>query len=308
MKEMTLPVTSVAETKKLHWGPVLAAVILTAGMLVVVQIMAKRPMLMVDRYFPEMGWIEIIALSLYAGFLTPRILNPKTSIRWRTILWLTFSVIFFSQLTLGILGLESFLMTGKLHLPIPALILAGPIYRGDNFFMPILFGSTLLFIGPAWCSYFCYIGGWDFLASQQVKRPRPMPKWRQPLRVAILILVVAAAYFLKVSEIPVALVGRLAALFGLGGLAVIIVRSRKKGVMVHCTTYCPIGAVANVLGKIAPFRLRIDDDCTGCRKCAMVCRYDALKPENIEQKAPGLSCTLCGDCVGTCKNSNIHYS
>ena len=117
MKEMTLPVTSVAETKKLHWGPVLAAVILTAGMLVVVQIMAKRPMLMVDRYFPEMGWIEIIALSLYAGFLTPRILNPKTSIRWRTILWLTFSVIFFSQLTLGILGLESFLMTeiGRAH-------------------------------------------------------------------------------------------------------------------------------------------------------------------------------------------------
>ena len=174
--------------------------------------------------------------------------------------------------------------------------------------MPILFGSTLLFIGPAWCSYFCYIGGWDFLASQQVKRPRPMPKWRQPLRVAILILVVAAAYLFKVSEIPVSLVTRLAALFGLGGLAVILFRSRKQGVMVHCTTYCPIGVVANVLGKISPFRLRIDDECTGCRKCSMVCRYDALKPENIEQKAPGLSCTLCGDCIGTCKNNNIHYS
>jgi polyferredoxin len=308
MKEMTLPAKSAAEAKKLHWGQVLSAVILTTGMLVVVQIMTKRPMLMVDRYFPGMGWVEIVALSLYAGFLTPKILNPKTSIRWRTILWLTFSVIFFSQLTLGILGLESFLMTGKLHLPIPALILAGPIYRGDNFFMPILFGSTLLFIGPAWCSYFCYIGGWDFVTSQQVKRPQPMPKWRQPLRVIILILVITAAYLLKISEIPVSFVTRLAALYGLGGLAVIIVRSRKKGVMVHCTTYCPIGAVANVLGKISPFRLRIDDDCTGCRKCTMVCRYDALKPENIEKKAPGLSCTLCGDCVGTCKNSNIHYS
>jgi polyferredoxin len=277
-------------------------------MLTVVQIVVDRPMLLVDRFFPGMGWIEIIALSLYAGFLTPKILNPKTSIRWRTILWLTFSVIFFSQLTLGILGLESFLMTGKLHLPIPALILAGPIYRGDNFFMPILFGSTLLFIGPAWCSYFCYIGGWDFLASQQVKRPQPMPKWRQPLRIFILILVIAAAYLLKVSEVPVSLVTRLAALFGLGGLVAIIFRSRKKGVMVHCTTYCPIGAVANVLGKISPFRLKIDDDCTGCRKCSMVCRYDALKPENIKQKAPGLSCTLCGDCIGTCKNNNIHYS
>ncbi len=305
---MTLPAAPIPRIKNSHWSTVLSAVFITAGMLIVVQIMTKRPMLMVDRYFPGMGWIEIILLSLYAGFLTPKILNPKTSIRWRTILWLTFSVIFFSQLTLGILGLESFLMTGKLHLPIPALIIAGPVYRGDNFFMPILFGSTLLFIGPAWCSYFCYIGSWDLLASQQVKRPLPMPKWRQPLRIAILILVVAAAYFLKVSETPVSLVTRLAALFGLGGLAVIIVRSRKKGVMVHCTTYCPIGAVANVLGKISPFRLRIDDDCTGCRKCSMVCRYDALKPVNIEEKAPGLSCTLCGDCIGTCKNSNIHYS
>jgi polyferredoxin len=308
MKEIILPATPVAETENFHWGPIVSAVFLTAGMLIVVQIMAKRPMLMVDRYFPGMGWIEIVVLALYAGFLIPKILNPATSIRWRTILWLTFSVIFFSQLTLGLLGLESFLMTGKLHLPIPALIVAGPVYRGENFFMPILFGSTLLFIGPAWCSYFCYIGGWDFLASQKVKRPHSMPKWRQLLRVAILILVVSAAYFLKVSELPVSYVIRLAALFGLGGFAVMFFNSRRKGVMVHCITYCPIGIVANILGKISPFRLRIDDDCTGCRKCSMVCRYDALKPENIEQKSPGLSCTLCGDCIGTCKGSNIHYS
>ena len=308
MIEQTVAAIPITTEKKFPWGPVVSAVILTTGMLIVVQIMTKRPMLMVDRYFPGMGWIEIVALSLYSGFLIPKLLNPKTSIRWRTILWLTFSIIFFSQLTLGILGLESFLMTGKLHYPIPAMIIAGPLYRGENFFMPILFGSTLLFIGPAWCSYFCYIGGWDFLASQQVKRPRPMPKWRQPLRIAILILVVGAALFFRFSETPISLVSRFAALFGLGGLAVMIVKSRKQGVMVHCTMYCPIGAVANVFGKISPFRMRIDNDCTGCRKCTMVCRYDALKPENIEQKAPGLSCTLCGDCVGTCKNSNIHYS
>ncbi len=308
MKEQSLSTISTTGEKNPHWGPVFSSVILTAGMLIIVQIMTKRPMLMVDRYFPGMGWIEIIVLSLYAGFLTPKILNPKTSIRWRTILWLTFSIIFFSQLTLGILGLESFLMTGKLHLPIPALIIAGPIYRGENFFMPILFGSTLFFIGPAWCSYFCYIGGWDFLASQQLKRPRPMPKWRQPLRITILILVIAAAYLFRITEIPVSLVTRLAALFGLGGLAIMLFISRKWGTMVHCITYCPIGPVANALGKISPFRLRIDDDCTGCRKCSMVCRYDALKPEDIDQKTPGLSCTLCGDCIGSCKNSHIHYS
>ena len=310
MKAISLPTIPATEEKNFnfHWGPVLSSAILTASMLITVQIMVERPMLMVDRFFPGMGWLEIVALSLYAGFLTPKVLNPKTSIRWRTILWLTFSIIFFSQLTLGILGLERFLMTGKLHLPIPALIIAGPVYRGENFFMPILFACTLLVIGPAWCSYFCYIGGWDFLASQQIKRPRPMPKWRQPLRITLLVLVVGIAYFLRQSGMAVSVAIWLAAVFGLGGIAIMAFISRRQGNMVHCTSYCPIGAVANVLGKISPFRLRINDSCTGCRKCSMVCRYDALRPENLDRKKPGLSCTLCGDCIGSCKDSYIHYS
>jgi len=310
MKTTSLSTIQLTEEKNVsfYWVPIISAVILTAGMLTTVQVVVERPMLMVDRFFPGMGWIEIVLLSLYAGFVIPKILNPKTSIRWRTILWLTFSIIFFSQLTLGILGLESFLMTGKLHLPIPALIIAGPVYRGEHFFMPILFGSTLLFIGPAWCSYFCYIGGWDFLASQQVKRPRPMPKWRQPLRITVLVLVIGLAYFFRQSEVPVSLVIQLAALFGLGGLAIIVFISRRQGNMVHCITYCPIGVVANVLGKISPFRLRINDSCSSCRKCSMVCRYDALNPQDLDRKKPGLSCTLCGDCIGSCKDSYINYS
>jgi polyferredoxin len=289
--------------------PVLSTVILTAGMFIIVQIMVERPMLMVDRYFPGMGWIEILFLSLYAGFMTPKILNPQTSVRWRTILWLTFSIIFFTQLTLGIIGLNNFLMTGKLHLPVPALIIAGPIYRGENFFMPILFICTLLVIGPAWCSYFCYIGGWDFFASQQrVKNSKGLHKWRQILRVTILILVVCVAYALRHSELPVSVAVWLTVIFGFGGIAMMIFVSRKTGTMSHCITYCPIGMLANVLGKISPFRLRINDSCTGCRKCSIVCRYDALRPENLNRKKPGLSCTLCGDCIGSCKGEFIKYS
>ena len=75
---------AITEKKESLWGPVFSAIILTAGMLIVVQIMTKRPMLMVDRYFPGMGWIEIVALSLYSGFLIPKLLNPRTSIRWRS--------------------------------------------------------------------------------------------------------------------------------------------------------------------------------------------------------------------------------
>ena len=288
-------------------GTILGSMALTAVMLIIVRTVVERPMLLLDRFYPGSGWLEIVLLVLYAGFLTPKILNPATSIRWRTILWLTFSVVFFSQLALGLLGFERFLMTGKLHLPIPALILGGPVYRGEGFFMTILFGATLVFIGPAWCSYFCYIGGWDFLASQQRARPQPMPAWRQTVRVIILVLVLATAYGLRKSGVNSLVAVWIAAIYGMGGIGVMVFFSRRTGNMVHCTTYCPIGAVANVLGKISPFRLRISDGCTRCRRCTRTCRYDALRPTDLEKKKPGLSCTLCGDCIGSCKDSFISY-
>ena len=52
-------------------------------------------------------------------------------------------------------------MTGKLHLPVPMMILAGPIYRGHTSVMSILFLSTLILSGPAWCSHLCYFGAID---------------------------------------------------------------------------------------------------------------------------------------------------
>ncbi len=288
-------------------GAILGSVLLTAVMLTIVRTVVERPMLMLDRFFPGSGWLEIVFLALYAGFLTPKILDPATSIRWRTILWITFSVVFFSQLTLGLLGFERFLMTGKLHLPIPALIIGGPIYRGEGFFMTILFAATLVFIGPAWCSYFCYIGGWDFLASRQLPKPLAMPRWRQPVRVGILILVVAVAYILRISGVDSLVAIWIAAVYGLGGIGVMAYFSRRTGNMVHCITYCPIGAVANVLGKISPFRLRISRQCSRCRKCARTCRYDALRLKDLKRGRPGLSCTLCGDCIGSCEDSFISY-
>lgn len=54
-----------------------------------------------------------------------------------------------------------FYMGGKLHLPIPAMILSGPLYRAELSFMNILFISTIVLSGPAWCSYLCYFGASD---------------------------------------------------------------------------------------------------------------------------------------------------
>ncbi len=79
--------------------------------------------------------------------------------------------------------------------------------------------------------------------------------------------------------------------------------------MVHCTAYCPIGWLATRLGKLNPFRIRIDQSCSECMACTRFCRFDALSEANIRARKVGESCTLCGDCVTVCnKTLDIHYA
>jgi len=99
-----------------------------------------------------------------------------------------------------------------------------------------------------------------------------------------------------------------AAGFGLVGVGIMVYFSRKAGMMVHCTAYCPIGLVANVMSKISPWRIRVGDDCTRCGVCYTQCRYNALDESRVIAGSPALSCTLCGDCVSVCKHSQIGYA
>ncbi|THB65836.1 MAG: 4Fe-4S binding protein, partial [Desulfovibrio sp.] len=210
---------------------------------------------------------------------------------------------------LGLAGIGQLLMTGKLHLPVPALILAGPLYRGHGLFMLILFASTIALVGPAWCSHLCYIGAWDGVAAARTKpRGKQLTRfWLWGVRSALLAAVLAAALCLRwagVSWLPAVLA---AALFGLVGVGIMLVVSRRLGLMAHCTVFCPVGLCANLLGRINPFRVRIGQDCTSCGACTPTCRYSALSPEHIEQRAPGLSCTLCGDCIAACPHRQLDY-
>ncbi|MDH5561030.1 MAG: hypothetical protein OEY59_09285, partial [Deltaproteobacteria bacterium] len=102
--------------------------------------------------------------------------------------------------------------------------------------------------------------------------------------------------------------GILAVVFAFVGIFVMFFFSRTTGAMVHCLTYCPIGILADFAGKISPFRLKIKDECSTCRLCTITCRYDALNIEDLERKKPGITCTLCGDCLSACKDSFITYS
>ena len=118
-------------------------------------------------------------------------------------------------------------------------------------------------------------------------------------------VVFASAWLMGILGVPVAVAAGLAAGFGLVGVGVMLGVSRRMGVMVHCTGWCPMGLVAGVLGRLSPWRLAIGPECTACGHCAKACRYDALRPEDLAAKKPGVSCSLCGDCLNRCPRREI---
>ncbi len=263
--------------------------------------------ILLDRFFPSGGWLVIFLLGSYAAWIAGKMLQPENSAKWRLRVWTVFSAVFFGQLLLGLLGYERFLMTGKLHLPIPALIAAGPLYRGEGFFMLILFAVTLLLVGPAWCSHLCYIGAWDNWAAGGKKRAGTLPGWAKHARWLLCCLVLLLAVILGKSGLPIALALVSAAVFGVGGLIVMLVWSRRSGIMSHCTSYCPMGLLANIFGKINPWRIRIDSGCCKCGICTRFCRYGALAPADIDAHRAGFNCSLCGDCLSSCPHGHLHY-
>src|SRR5690606_38846486 len=124
--------------------------------------------------------------------------QPDRSGWWRRFSWSLFSGIFFLQLLLGIAADKIFLMTGELHLPVPALIISGPLYRGELSVMTLIFLSAVLLSGPAWCSQYCYFGAIDsaFAGNRSASSP---PVNRLALKNSFLFLAIAIALLLRLA-------------------------------------------------------------------------------------------------------------
>ena len=285
------------------------AFVLTAVVLIIARAKSPISILLADRFLPGSGGVEILLLATYSAFVVEWLFNSKKIDGIRSKIWLFFSIVFFSQVILGLLGFNKFLMTGKLHLPVPAMIVGVPIYRGYGFFMPILLTVTIIFVGPAWCSYLCYIGAWDNSLARKTAVPKSFSVKYRYIQAFILIFVALIAYLLRVLGVNWVIASILGGLFGIVGVGIMLFISRKLGVLVHCTTYCPIGIITTVLGKLNPFRIRINrDTCTNCMACTLACRYNSLTPENVKNGKAGFFCTLCGDCITACPHTSIEYS
>jgi ferredoxin-type protein NapH len=280
--------------------------ILTFILLAFVQLKVEKPMLLAERFLKGSGWVEILLISCYGAFIVNKMKDPMNVPKWRKISWTTFSLVFFTQLIIGLSGFDKFLMTGKLHLPIPMMILAGPIYRGQLSVMTILFLSTVILTGPAWCSQLCYFGAFDNLSSGG-KTSKEILRNKGAIKSTVLILVIAMAIILRWLNISM-LISTLAAIaFGTGGILIMIFFSKKRKKMVHCIMYCPIGTLVNIFKHVNPFRMYIDQSCTLCMNCTKFCKYDALNPSDIKNSKPSITCTLCGDCLAGCHHNSIKY-
>ncbi len=274
--------------------------------LFIIQLKVQNPIILLERFIDGGGWIEAVVISVFGGLIAYKMQDPASVPHWRRFTWTLFSIVFFTQLILGMFGFEKFLMTGKLHLPVPAMIISGPIYRGELTFMVILFLSTIVLSGPAWCSQLCYFGAIDSIASGQKLRNKPL---RHPLAfkftaLFMLVTVTICLKFFGVSSFYATILG---GAFGIIGILIIIFFSTGKGKMVHCIKYCPIGTIINYFRFISPFRMVINQSCTLCMNCTPSCKYDALNVSDIRNQKPGITCTMCGDCLSTCRESSIKY-
>jgi ferredoxin-type protein NapH len=172
--------------------------------------------------------------------------------------------------------------------------------------MPILFLSTILISGPAWCSQLCYFGALDNLAAKGRTELNPIHnKFR--IKHILLLAIITITVLLRFFELDTRLTIAIAISFGVAGIGIIVFLSRRKGKMVHCILWCPIGTLVNYMKLVSPFRMYIDDSCTNCMACTRYCNYDALGRKNIMNRKPGLTCTYCGDCLTSCKTESIRY-
>lgn len=270
-----------------------------------------RPdILLLERLFPAWGSIQLFLLSWYAGHIAGKLNNPRTSRKTRKIVWFLFTVVFFGQLALGLTGVPGMALSGTPHVPVPAFILFAPAYRGSFSMMPFLVLVSTLLAGSAWCSMLCYFGSMEAVAGsgKPVKKAPPVLETAMRHgRTAVLLLGLASAVVLRYLDVPATVTLGLTALFTAVSLVIMLFVSRRYTGMVHCTAFCPMGLVVNLLGRLSPWRIRIDQSrCNGCGSCERACAYRALDETCRERGRAALSCSLCRDCVGSCPHNAVY--
>jgi len=267
-------------------------------------------LLLLERFLPVIGSVQIFFAACYGAFAVGLLADRRYSRRARFWLWLTFGLIFFAQFALGLLGMEKMLLTGQLHVPVPAFVLYGAVFRETLNAMPFIVLATTLLAGGAWCSLFCYFGTFDALAGNS-QPLRPLPVWLVWMlrygRLAVLLTAIPIVLLLRWAGCNMAGAVSLAVAYAIASLFFMVTVSRKYGGLLHCGTVCPLGLIVRWLGRLAPWRLQVDvSRCDNCGVCEKICRWRAITPASRAMGNSLPDCTLCRDCLSGCSRGALY--
>ena len=76
-----------------------------------------------------------------------------------------------------------------------------------------------------------------------------------------------------------------------------------------CTYACPYGAAFYVADKVAPLRVRVNEDCEGSGHCTAVCTSNVRVHEEVAKYGMVVDsgCMKCGDCVSVCPTDALSF-
>ncbi|MBW1808161.1 MAG: 4Fe-4S binding protein [Deltaproteobacteria bacterium] len=94
------------------------------------------------------------------------------------------------------------------------------------------------------------------------------------------------------------------AIITLGLLIVLLVLARLQP-RFWCRHLCPLGGLLGWIGKWAPYRRRVNDDCNSCNTCVRECPTGAIHDKGL--KLDRSECIVCNNCVKVCPENAVSF-
>jgi 4Fe-4S binding domain len=241
----------------------------------------------------------IAVLTTWSVFLTGKMVTTKKRASYRSFYWRLLSIIFFSQILVGVFISSNFLLSGELTIPHPSFF----VFSGSHFsrFLSnalLLYFISLVLTGPSWCSHLCWLGSWDQYAASKKKRKISKSSIYLLRLLFFLFFVAVVLEFFKPNIKAVATLGFV---YFIVSILVMAFVSGKYGSMEHCRSFCLIGKLSSIFAKISPFRMvKISTKPIPSSSCKMGA-FDEKPSKNSKL----VNCTLCGDCLDKYGKSDL---
>jgi len=198
-----------------------------------------------------------------------------------------------------------------------------------GFIFWILVFISALFLGRAFCGWFCWFGGYQELIAWSIgdrfilKIPRHILIYLGLIPFVSLGLKIYSSWIVNwINGVPGTFNFNLAFIEPWGGqqtgISILFTLVLYGPVLIFvfgrrawCRHLCPIGALLRIFSKVSPTRVRLkSNDCTGCGLCTRVCDMEINVAGELESYGEVRStyCTVCFKCTDVCPEKAIAYT